>query len=64
MQCAAGICEHAHDLAAVVVSKGYSQRGPWDIDLGEGQFIVRTRALPFGATPLGDQRPPMDSPRM
>ena len=37
MHYATGICEHAHDLTAIVDPKGCGQHGAGDIDLCEGQ---------------------------
>ena len=45
MSYASGIEESPHDLAAIIDIKDNGSRGPWDIDLGEAQFIVMAAPL-------------------
>jgi hypothetical protein len=53
MEDAARIPEQANDLAAIIDPIGFGKRGAWEIDLGEGQFIVM--ALLFAAGFLGSK---------
>jgi hypothetical protein len=42
--------EIAHDLAAIIVTKERGNRDSWEINLGEGQFILMATAPLFGIT--------------
>jgi hypothetical protein len=47
---AGSIDETAHDLAAIIVTKDSGNRDSWEINLGEGQFILMATVPLFGIT--------------
>jgi len=48
MERAPGICEPAHELAAIIDPIGIGDRGAWDIDRGEAALVQEKTVLAAG----------------